>query len=248
MAMGKIALLTLTVILAGAGLPAAAEPAAGDAPTTRQRPDYRPALTDTAKAAAVQAGAGTRARSGSDAPAAAVARSGKVAAGGDAVPSAKGASTVQAGSKSAAPSAMTARAGQVASAANLPTRSIGAARVDPVPHGGPATTNKDARIAARIDAGPSVPVVRPAQAGVAHLQDLDVAQRGARYQTDVSPSDAMPGASAQAASLRTAAVAGPTLRPTSAGTMSAKGPAKHVALDAPPLKLKGAARVPARRR
>ena len=48
----------------------------------------------------------------------------------------------------------------------------------------------------------------------------------------------MPGASAQAASLRTAAAAGPTLRPTSAGTMSAKGPGKPVALDAPPLKLK----------
>jgi hypothetical protein len=51
--MGKIALLALMGVLVGAGLPAAAEPAAGDAPTTRQRPDHRPALTDTAKAAAV---------------------------------------------------------------------------------------------------------------------------------------------------------------------------------------------------
>jgi hypothetical protein len=246
--MGRIALLALMGVLVGAGLPAAAEPAAGDAPTTRQRPDHRPALTDTAKAAAVQAGAGWRARSGSDALAAVAARSGKIAARVDAVPSAKAASTVQAGSKSAAPSAMAARAGQVASAASVTPRLIAAARVDPVPHGGPATTNKDARVVARIDAGPSVPVVRPAPAGAAHLQDLDVAQHGARYQTDVSPSDAMPGASALAASLRTAAVAGATLRPASAGTMSAKGPAKHVALDAPPLKLKGAARRPAVRR
>jgi hypothetical protein len=242
--MGKIALLALMGVLVSAGLPSAAEPAAGDAPTTRQRPDHRPALTDTTKAAAVQAGAGRRAKSGSDAPTAMVERSVRVAARADAAPSAKAASTMQAGSKSAAPLATTARAGQVASAASVTPRLITAARVDPVPHGGPATTNKDARVAA----GPSVSVVRPAQAGAAHLQDLDVAQHGARYQTDVSPSDAMPGASAQAASLRTAALAGPALRPTSAGTMSAKGPAKHAALDAPPLRLKGAARRAAARR
>jgi hypothetical protein len=246
--MGRIALLALMGVLAGAGLPAAAEPAAGDAPTTRQRPDHRPALTDTAKAAAVQAGAGWRARSGSDAPAAVVAGRGKIAARVDAVPSARAASTVQAGSKSAAPSAMAARAGQVASAASVTPRLIAAARVDPVPHGGPATTNKDARVAARIDAGPSAAVVAGAQAGAARLPNLDATQHGARYQTDVSPSDAMPGASAQAASPHMVAVTSPMLRPASAGTMSAKGPAKHVALDAPPLKLKGAARRPAVRR
>lgn len=246
--MAKLALLALMGVLAGAGLPAAAEPAAGDPPAKRLGPDHRPALTDAAKTAAVQAGAGWRARPGSDAPAAVVARPGKIAAGVDAVPSAKAASTVQAGSKSAAPSAMAARAGQVASAASVTPRLITAARVDPVPHGGPATTNKDARAAARVDAGPSAAVVAAAQPGVARSPSPDIVQQSARYQTDVSSSDAMPGASAQASALRTAAVIGPTLRPASAGTMSAKGPAGLAALDAPPLRLKAAARRAAARR
>ena len=245
--MRKITLLALMGVLVSAGLPSAAEPAAGDPPTKRPAPGYRPALADAAKAAAVQAGAGLRARSGSDVPSAMVGHSGQVAARTETIPSARATSTVQAGSKPGVPSAMAARAGQADSAASLATRAT-ATRVDQAPYVGAATSNKGARIAARTDAGPSVPVVRPAQAGAAHLPDLNVARHGARYQTDVSPSDAMPGASAQAASLRTADVAGPALRSTSAGTMSAKGPAKHVALDAPPLRLKGAARVPARRR
>jgi hypothetical protein len=147
-AMGKVALLALMGILAGAGLPAAAEPALGDVPTKRLAPDHRPALTDAAKAAAVQAGAGRRARSGPDLPAAMVGRSAQVAARADTTPSARVTSPVQARSKPDAPSAMAARAGQAASAANVTPRLIAAARVDPVPHGGPATTN-GCQVAAR---------------------------------------------------------------------------------------------------
>src|SRR5258705_8602560 len=93
--MGKIALLALMGVFVSAGLPSAAEPAAGEAPTTRQRPDHRPVLTDTAKAAAVQAGAGLRARAGSGVPGTAAPRSGKITAGGGAIPSGQAATTLE---------------------------------------------------------------------------------------------------------------------------------------------------------
>jgi hypothetical protein len=244
MIMRALALIVLTGVIAG-GLPVAAEPAAGDAPAARPRPHHRPALTDAGKAAAVRAGAAALVKSRAEAPVAMVARSTQIATG--ATPSAMAASAVQAGFKLAAPSAVAARASQGAAAASVVTPAI-ATRADPAPHGGPAVTGNSTRIAARLDAGSSAPVIRPAEAGAARSASPDSVQQGARYQTDVSPSDAMPGASAQAASPGLVAATGPAPRSTDHGVTSATGAAKRVALVAPPLTLKGAARPAAARR
>jgi hypothetical protein len=136
--------------------------------------------------------------------------------------------------------ARTARMAAMASVAGLANRPI-AANADQTPQAGRLPPSPAGmRIAARIDAGPSASLIARAQGDAARSPSLDLVQESAKYQRDVSPSDASPGASAQAASVSMAAVIGPLLRSTNPGIMPAKGPTRITALDAPPLKLKSA--------
>jgi hypothetical protein len=246
MDMPKVALLALIGVLGCAGLPAAAEDAAGTVPAKRLAPGHQPALSDPAKAAAVQAGASPRAKGGPNAPAAMAVRAAQAAAtpselrlasraiatGSDQVPST---AVVQAGAAAQAkptlnaPAALIMRAGQAAAMASV------------LPNKPPPSSNVATHAGARLDAKPSAAVIVGAQAALARPEHLDAIQQGARYSSDISPSDASPGGSAKAAAVRGTEVDGLVLRSANSSGMSARSPTRIAILDTPPLKLKRAA-------